>query len=53
MITKQGRILNRFSKDIGTIDELLPFTLFDTVEVFFSKDISQNISFSSKYSAVD
>ncbi|OXA51509.1 Multidrug resistance-associated protein 4 [Folsomia candida] len=28
-----GRILNRFVKDIGTIDELLPFTFFDTLEV--------------------
>ncbi|CAG9854244.1 unnamed protein product [Phyllotreta striolata] len=27
-----GRILNRFSKDIGLIDELLPMTLLDTVQ---------------------
>lgn len=28
-----GLLLNRFTKDIGVIDELLPFTLFDTLEV--------------------
>ncbi|CAG9854243.1 unnamed protein product [Phyllotreta striolata] len=28
-----GRILNRFSKDIGLIDELLPMTLLDTVQI--------------------
>nr|CAI5849598.1 unnamed protein product [Callosobruchus analis] len=28
-----GRILNRFSKDIGSLDELLPFTLLDTVQI--------------------
>ena len=25
-----GRVLNRFSKDMGAVDELLPFCLFDT-----------------------
>ncbi|XP_063236010.1 ATP-binding cassette sub-family C member 4-like isoform X2 [Bacillus rossius redtenbacheri] len=29
-----GRILNRFSKDIGAIDELLPTALLDVVEIF-------------------
>lgn len=29
----QGRILNRFSKDVGTIDELLPDTLVDSVHM--------------------
>lgn len=28
-----GRILNRFSKDIGIIDEYIPFVLSDVVEV--------------------
>lgn len=28
-----GRILNRFSKDIGTVDEVLPGTIVDTVTV--------------------
>ncbi|XP_072767862.1 ATP-binding cassette sub-family C member 4 isoform X2 [Anoplolepis gracilipes] len=29
-----GRILNRFSKDIGTIDEILPRTMIEGVQVF-------------------
>lgn len=28
-----GRILNRFSKDIGNVDEILPITMIDTVQV--------------------
>ncbi|CAH1980241.1 unnamed protein product [Acanthoscelides obtectus] len=28
-----GRILNRFSKDIGSLDEMLPYTLLDTVQI--------------------
>lgn len=28
-----GRILNRFSKDMGAVDETLPFALGDTMEV--------------------
>lgn len=28
-----GRIFNRFSKDIGAIDELLPIMLLDTIQV--------------------
>ena len=28
-----GRVLNRFSKDVGLIDELLPFTAFDFLQV--------------------
>lgn len=28
-----GRILNRFSKDTGVIDELFPLTLLDTIQV--------------------
>lgn len=29
-----GRILNRFSKDIGTIDELLPRCMLESIQVF-------------------
>ncbi|XP_012278420.1 probable multidrug resistance-associated protein lethal(2)03659 isoform X2 [Orussus abietinus] len=29
-----GRILNRFSKDIGAMDELLPKTLLDALQIF-------------------
>ncbi|XP_050059315.1 probable multidrug resistance-associated protein lethal(2)03659 isoform X2 [Aphis gossypii] len=28
-----GRILNRFSKDIGSIDEMLPFVLMDVIQI--------------------
>ena len=28
-----GRVLNRFSKDLGQIDEVLPLTLFDFLQV--------------------
>jgi len=28
-----GRILNRFSKDMGAVDETLPFTMMDCIEV--------------------
>ncbi|PSN33294.1 hypothetical protein C0J52_21150, partial [Blattella germanica] len=30
-----GRILNRFSKDIGAIDELLPRFMLESIQVFF------------------
>ncbi|XP_011311078.1 multidrug resistance-associated protein 4 [Fopius arisanus] len=29
-----GRIVNRFSKDIGCVDELLPIALIDSIQVF-------------------
>ncbi|KAJ8929218.1 hypothetical protein NQ314_018097 [Rhamnusium bicolor] len=32
-INPSGRILNRFSKDVGVLDETLPLTFLDTVEV--------------------
>ncbi|KAI2474069.1 ATP binding cassette (ABC) protein subfamily C member, provisional [Diabrotica virgifera virgifera] len=32
-VNPSGRILNRFSKDIGSIDEALPRTLLDTVQI--------------------
>lgn len=28
-----GRVLNRFSKDMGAIDEKLPYVLIDTIQV--------------------
>lgn len=31
-----GRILNRFSKDIGQIDEILPMVMIDVVQIFLS-----------------
>lgn len=31
-----GRILNRFSKDIGTIDEMLPSAMIDTLQIGLS-----------------
>ena len=30
-----GRILNRFSKDIGQMDDLLPLTFLDFIQVMF------------------
>ncbi|XP_056643789.1 probable multidrug resistance-associated protein lethal(2)03659 isoform X2 [Diorhabda sublineata] len=35
-INPSGRILNRFSKDIGSLDEVLPMTLLDTVQIGLS-----------------
>lgn len=35
-LNPSGRILNRFSKDIGSIDELLPKCMLDTAQIFFS-----------------
>jgi ABC-type transport system involved in cytochrome bd biosynthesis fused ATPase/permease subunit len=29
----EGRLLNRIAKDIGTLDDILPQTLFDVIEV--------------------
>ncbi|CAD6992114.1 unnamed protein product [Ceratitis capitata] len=31
-----GRILNRFSKDLGQVDELLPFVMMDVIQNFLS-----------------
>nr|UAX26432.1 ATP-binding cassette C subfamily [Galleria mellonella] len=31
-----GRILNRFSKDIGALDELLPRSILETLQMYFS-----------------
>ncbi|XP_064556495.1 probable multidrug resistance-associated protein lethal(2)03659 isoform X2 [Drosophila montana] len=31
-----GRILNRFSKDLGQIDEILPTVMLDVIEIFLS-----------------
>ncbi|XP_074031109.1 probable multidrug resistance-associated protein lethal(2)03659 [Leptinotarsa decemlineata] len=35
-INPSGRILNRFSKDIGALDETLPMTLLDTIQIAIS-----------------
>ncbi|XP_056642945.1 probable multidrug resistance-associated protein lethal(2)03659 [Diorhabda sublineata] len=35
-INPSGRILNRFSKDIGSLDEVLPMTLLDTAQIGLS-----------------
>ncbi|KAF2894428.1 hypothetical protein ILUMI_11735 [Ignelater luminosus] len=32
-VNSSGRILNRFSKDMGTIDELLPSTMLDSIQI--------------------
>ena len=34
-VNPSGRILNRFSKDIGSMDEILPMTIFDVKRIFF------------------
>ncbi|XP_059049333.1 ATP-binding cassette sub-family C member 4-like [Achroia grisella] len=31
-----GRILNRFSKDVGALDELLPRSILETLQMYFS-----------------
>lgn len=31
-----GRILNRFSKDLGQVDEILPAVLMDTIQIFLA-----------------
>ena len=38
-----GRILNRFSKDQGTCDELLPMTMFDFIQVHINYSFSSDI----------
>ncbi|RZC33433.1 ABC tran and/or AAA 25 domain containing protein [Asbolus verrucosus] len=35
-ISPSGRILNRFSKDLGSVDEQLPMTLADVITVFLN-----------------
>ncbi|KAF5296286.1 hypothetical protein FQR65_LT10282 [Abscondita terminalis] len=35
-VNPSGRILNRFSKDLGAIDEFLPNTMIDTFQIFFN-----------------
>lgn len=31
-----GRILNRFSKDMGQVDEILPAVMIDVIQIFLS-----------------
>lgn len=35
-LNPSGRILNRFSKDMGQIDEILPMTIVDVIQIFLS-----------------
>jgi ATP-binding cassette subfamily C (CFTR/MRP) protein 4 len=35
-LNPSGRILNRFSKDMGQIDEILPMTIVDVLQIFLS-----------------
>ncbi|XP_037046173.1 probable multidrug resistance-associated protein lethal(2)03659 [Bradysia coprophila] len=35
-INPSGRILNRFSKDVGQVDETLPFILVDVLQIMFA-----------------
>ncbi|KAL7050851.1 hypothetical protein ACKWTF_004247 [Chironomus riparius] len=35
-LNPSGRILNRFSKDMGQIDEILPMTVVDVLQIFLS-----------------
>lgn len=32
-LNPSGRIMNRFTKDLGALDEYLPLTLFDTLDI--------------------
>lgn len=34
MISFLGRILNRFTKDMGALDEILPRTLLDVIQIY-------------------
>ena len=36
-----GRIMNRFSKDIGLLDEAIPWTIYDFMQVKFN--LKQNL----------
>ncbi len=35
-VNPSGRILNRFSKDMGQIDEMLPSVMIDVIQIFLS-----------------
>ncbi|XP_072393714.1 ATP-binding cassette sub-family C member 4-like isoform X5 [Diabrotica undecimpunctata] len=48
-----GRILNRFSKDMGSIDEILPRVLLESVQIFLVLiGILVNVSISSPYAII-
>lgn len=32
-MTPSGRVMNRFTKDMATIDDMLPLVLFDFIQV--------------------
>ena len=44
-----GRVLNRFSKDIGQIDELLPDTFFDYTRVGGSLGFVEQVCVSKEF----
>lgn len=35
-VNPSGRIMNRFSKDMGAVDEMLPKSMVDAVQIIFS-----------------
>ena len=37
-----GAILNRFSKDIGSMDDMLPSAALTTLRVSYENDVSKN-----------
>jgi hypothetical protein len=39
-----GRILNRFSKDTGHMDDLLPITLFDFIQVSHTEGVVSGLN---------
>lgn len=47
-----GRVLNRFSKDIGHIDDALPLTLYDFLQVKKTK-MENRIELSVKFSKLN
>lgn len=50
--TPIGRILNRVSKDIDTIDNVLPFILRSTIQTIFSVNSERNELYAIAYSCV-
>lgn len=48
-INPAGRILNRFSSDMGAVDEILPMTLADTINVSIVKHLEGRINHSTYY----
>lgn len=51
-VNPSGRILNRFSRDMGAIDELLPRVLLETVQVSDPKHSSVDVQPNSKHLSI-